>query len=138
MTAVVFKAGTLNVSRKNCWILITRDMKPGPNHGKWTVMSVQGFTVIFASKRDAMEFRLVYGGSQFPILANMSDDAYETYLDRFIKLQPYEATGKWEVWGHNVRRGWVPSFAEVLSGSSDSQYEGYHTPARVTVFDERG
>ena len=127
----------LNVSRKNCWILVARNMRPGPDHGKWQPATVMGFVVICASKKDVMEFRLTLGGSQFPIQANMTDDAYEEYLDRFIKIQPYQATGRWEVWAHNAMRGWIPDTRELLTGSSESQYDQRPSQQNVTVTDER-
>lgn len=120
---VVVKAGTLNVNRHNCWILVGRNQRPGPGHGEWQPLSVMGFTVVFASKLDAMEFRLLYGSSQFPVQGPINDDAYEAYIEQFIKLRPYELTGRYEVWGHNVRKGWVPRPDEILSGKSDSQYD---------------
>ena len=137
MTAIISKPGSLNVSRRNCFILVARDMRPGRDHGSWQPLSVMGFSLIFASKKDAMEFRLVYGGSQYPVHARMSDDAYEAYLEQFVRIQPYEATGKWEVWGHNAMRGWVPEVAEILTGRSDSQYDLKVVPSRVSVFDSR-
>lgn len=127
----------LNVSRKNCWILVARNMRPGDNHRKWQPVSVLTFTIICASKKDALEFRLIYGGSQFPVQANMTDEAYDAYLERFVKIQPYQATGKWEVWAHNAMRGWVPDTRELFSGSSESQYDGKPSQRLVTVTDER-
>ncbi len=135
MVAILSKPGTLNVSRKHLWCLVARNMQlPGQ---PWQRLSVLGFTVMFASRRDAQEFRLTYGGSQFPLQANLSDDAYEAWLDHFVKLEPYESTGRYEVWGHNAMRGWVPTTEEVLTGRSDSQYEPRPQERHVTVADRR-
>jgi hypothetical protein len=130
-------ARPLNVSRQNCWMLIARNMQPGDEHGKWQPVSVLRFTVICASKKDALEVRLIIGSSQFPPAPAMTDEAYSEYLDRFIKVRPYQASGKFEVWAHNWLRGWIPDIHELLIGSSESQYDVKPSERRITVVDER-
>jgi hypothetical protein len=93
--------------------------------------------VICASEKDAQEFRLTYGSSQFPPMPSMTDEQYEIYLGQFIKIQPYVATGRFEVWAHNAMRGWIPDISEILSGKSDSQYDAKPSQRRITVVDER-
>jgi hypothetical protein len=109
----------LNVSRKNLWILVARNMRGGTEHGQWQPASVLGFKIICASEKDAQEFRFTFGSSQF------------------IKIQPYVGTGRYEVWAHNVMRGWVPDINEILTGKSDSQYDVKPSERRITVIDER-
>jgi hypothetical protein len=127
----------LNVSRKSLFILVARNMRGGNEHGQWQPASVLGFKIICASEKDAQEFRFTFGSSQFPPGPTMTDEQYEAYLERFIKIQPYVGTGRYEVWAHNAMRGWIPDINEILTGKSDSQYDVKPSERRITVVDDR-
>lgn len=123
------KPGRLNVSRKNCFIVLARQQHPGESHGKWEPISTSGFTVVCHSKYMAVELcwfvapKIGYS----PPRADMTEEAYLDWLldeAKVLQIVPYEARGDYDTPGTGGEcpswafyRGWYPDAADILEAS---------------------
>lgn len=110
---------------KSTWYrLLVRNMRPGPNHGRWEPVTRHGFLVVACSKIEAYEVCFMLGQRYFGDPGFDTDEGYiEWLLRNYIKLEqwtPLESdveegisARKMEMSVYKFLRGWVPGTTAV-------------------------
>lgn len=126
---LIVKAGRLNKSRRNCFIVLVRRQTPGDAHGQWQPISRCGYTVVCPSYLEACNL-VWWAGPMMDIGPRYvaDDDAYLAYLlEHWFRISPHEA-GPMDERGIGVRgnlemmfsmfmRGWEPGAEDVLQAA---------------------
>jgi hypothetical protein len=121
---LIVKAGRLNKSRHNMFVVAVRRSVPGPGHGEWELTSIDGYTVVCPSYLEATNWVFIIGHQVFPG-GPVDDDEYLAWLlQYYFRILPHEAGpmdergigrhGNLEVMYDLAIRGWQPDAADIL------------------------
>lgn len=123
----------LNVTTRDMYRVLTRNLNPGPMHGQWHAISTSGFVVCCPGKKEAKELVWLVGGRTYPRPASLihDDDADDfRYLGWLLRhhfridplastdVGPFDEQGvcrkRAQVMLHAFLRGWYPGAQDLL------------------------
>lgn len=116
------RTAPLRVNPRDCYRILMRQQKPGPNHGRWEPVTTNGFVVVCPSKLEASECVWMIGGRYFPrpdwMLVENGEDSDFRYLAWLLRnhfrIEPYvKGSDPMEVWFSDFIRGWYPDAADI-------------------------